>query len=80
MKFPLLPRKHPHYGASNHGYARWLPAEYEDGMSLPKGFNANHLYHGHPLPLVSANEGTQVLGQFLGDQLWTVLDGWRGGL
>ncbi|KAJ6655701.1 hypothetical protein lerEdw1_004754 [Lerista edwardsae] len=45
-------RKHPHYGASNHGYARWLPAEYEDGLSLPKGFSANHLYHGHPLPLV----------------------------
>ncbi|CAI5795086.1 myeloperoxidasemyeloperoxidase-like [Podarcis lilfordi] len=45
-------RKHPHFGMSNHGYARWLPAEYEDGVSLPKGLIQGQLYHGHPLPLV----------------------------
>ncbi|XP_061460712.1 myeloperoxidase-like [Rhineura floridana] len=45
-------RKHPHFGASNHGYARWLPAEYEDGVSLPRGLIQGQLYHGHPLPLV----------------------------
>ncbi|XP_060115618.1 myeloperoxidase-like [Heteronotia binoei] len=45
-------RKHPHYGASNHGYARWLPAEYEDGKSLPRGLTEGKLYNGHPLPLV----------------------------
>uniref|UniRef100_A0ABM5EMT2 Myeloperoxidase-like n=1 Tax=Pogona vitticeps TaxID=103695 RepID=A0ABM5EMT2_9SAUR len=45
-------RKNPHFGMSNHGYARWLPAEYEDGMSLPRGLIPGQLYHGHPLPLV----------------------------
>ncbi|XP_015269114.1 PREDICTED: myeloperoxidase-like [Gekko japonicus] len=45
-------RKHPHYGASNHGYARWLPAEYEDGKSLPQGLTEGKLYNGYPLPLV----------------------------
>ncbi|XP_042298513.1 myeloperoxidase-like [Sceloporus undulatus] len=45
-------RKHPHYGASNRGYARWLPAEYEDGISLPRGLIQGQLYNGHPLPLV----------------------------
>ncbi|XP_060622999.2 myeloperoxidase-like [Anolis sagrei] len=44
--------KHPHYGASNHGYARWLPAEYEDGISLPRGLIQGQLYKGHTLPLV----------------------------
>nr|XP_016854566.1 PREDICTED: myeloperoxidase isoform X2 [Anolis carolinensis] len=45
-------RKHPHYGASNRGYARWLPAEYEDGISLPRGLIQGQLYNGHTLPLV----------------------------
>ncbi|XP_054857793.1 eosinophil peroxidase-like [Eublepharis macularius] len=45
-------RKHPHFGASNHGYARWLPAEYEDGKSLPQGLLQGKLHNGYPLPLV----------------------------
>ncbi|KAF7236992.1 Myeloperoxidase [Varanus komodoensis] len=45
-------RQNPHFGASNHGYARWLPAEYEDGISLPRGLIEGQLYNGHPLPLV----------------------------
>uniref|UniRef100_A0A8C3P7V5 Eosinophil peroxidase n=1 Tax=Chrysemys picta bellii TaxID=8478 RepID=A0A8C3P7V5_CHRPI len=45
-------RKHSYLGASNHGYARWLPAEYEDGVSLPKGLTEGKLYNGFPLPLV----------------------------
>ncbi|XP_070802404.1 eosinophil peroxidase-like [Pituophis catenifer annectens] len=45
-------REHPHFGVANHAYARWLPAEYEDGISLPRGLIAGQLYHGHPLPLV----------------------------
>ncbi|XP_059573530.1 myeloperoxidase-like [Alligator mississippiensis] len=45
-------RKHPHLGASNHGFARLLPAEYEDGISLPKGVTEGKLYNGFVLPLV----------------------------
>ncbi|XP_077168670.1 myeloperoxidase [Paroedura picta] len=45
-------RKHPHYGASNHAYARWLPPEYEDGLSLPQGLIEGKLYNGYALPLV----------------------------
>ncbi|XP_038232110.1 myeloperoxidase-like [Dermochelys coriacea] len=45
-------RKHSYFGASNHGYARWLPAEYEDGVSLPRGLTEGKLYNGFPLPLV----------------------------
>nr|XP_056720951.1 myeloperoxidase-like [Euleptes europaea] len=45
-------RKHPHLGASNRGYTRWLPAEYEDGKSLPRGFTEEKLYNGYPLPMV----------------------------
>ncbi|XP_030392889.1 myeloperoxidase-like [Gopherus evgoodei] len=45
-------RKHSYFGTSNHGYARWLPAEYEDGVSLPKGLTEGKLYNGFPLPLV----------------------------
>ncbi|KAM6463099.1 myeloperoxidase-like isoform 2-T2 [Liasis olivaceus] len=45
-------REHPHFGVANHAYARWLPAEYEDGISLPRGLIEGQLYHGHPLPMV----------------------------
>ncbi|XP_009868108.1 PREDICTED: LOW QUALITY PROTEIN: myeloperoxidase-like, partial [Apaloderma vittatum] len=30
-------RKHSHWGSSNRAFARWLPAEYEDGVSVPRG-------------------------------------------
>ncbi|XP_053131033.1 myeloperoxidase-like isoform X2 [Hemicordylus capensis] len=30
----------------------WLPAEYEDGISIPRGLIPGQLYHGHPLPPV----------------------------
>uniref|UniRef100_F7BJ77 Myeloperoxidase n=1 Tax=Monodelphis domestica TaxID=13616 RepID=F7BJ77_MONDO len=45
-------RVHPNRGASNRGYARWLPAEYEDGISLPKGATEGKLHNGFPLLLV----------------------------
>ncbi|XP_059827383.1 eosinophil peroxidase-like [Hypanus sabinus] len=45
-------RKIPHLGASNMPYIRWLPAEYEDGFSLPKGWTDGKCYNGFPLPLV----------------------------
>ncbi|KAJ7417387.1 myeloperoxidase [Pitangus sulphuratus] len=45
-------RKHPHLGSSNRGFARWLPAVYEDGVSVPRGAREGRKYNGFPLPLV----------------------------
>ncbi|XP_062887105.1 myeloperoxidase-like isoform X2 [Mobula hypostoma] len=45
-------RKIPHLGASNMPYIRWLPAQYEDRFSLPKGWIDGKRYNGFPLPLV----------------------------
>ncbi|XP_078526807.1 myeloperoxidase-like [Lissotriton helveticus] len=45
-------RARPTLGVSDTAYARWLPAEYEDGVSLPQGWTEGKLYNGHPLPLV----------------------------
>ncbi|XP_063154833.1 myeloperoxidase [Candoia aspera] len=44
----------PTLGASNRPYVRWLPQEYEDGISLPRGWTETKLYSGFPLPLVRA--------------------------
>lgn len=40
-------------GASNRAFARWLPAEYEDGFSLPFGWTPGVKRSGFPVPLVS---------------------------
>ncbi|NXJ08990.1 PERM Myeloperoxidase, partial [Odontophorus gujanensis] len=45
-------RKHSHLGVSNWAFARWLPAVYEDGVSVPRGASEGKLYNGFPLPLV----------------------------
>lgn len=45
-------RRIPTLGASNRPYARWLPQEYEDGVSLPRGWTETKLYSGFRLPLV----------------------------
>ncbi|XP_072445622.1 eosinophil peroxidase-like isoform X1 [Chiloscyllium punctatum] len=45
-------RKNPYLGAANNALARWLPAEYEDGFSLPKGWTGKKLYSRFRLPLV----------------------------
>uniref|UniRef100_UPI00398E3C45 myeloperoxidase-like n=1 Tax=Pristiophorus japonicus TaxID=55135 RepID=UPI00398E3C45 len=45
-------RKIPRLGAANVAFARWLPAQYEDGFSLPKGWTRRTLYSGFRLPLV----------------------------
>ncbi|XP_041075162.1 eosinophil peroxidase [Polyodon spathula] len=45
-------RKFPLWGASNTPYVRWLPAEYDDGFSLPRGWNSERLHHGFTLPPV----------------------------
>ncbi|NWI88223.1 PERM Myeloperoxidase, partial [Pitta sordida] len=45
-------RKHSHLGSSNRGFARWLPAVYEDGVSVPRGASEGMRYNGFALPLV----------------------------
>ncbi|XP_048387275.1 thyroid peroxidase [Stegostoma tigrinum] len=45
-------RNNPRWGSTNSALARWLPPEYEDGFSQPKGWNPEHLYRGFKLPLV----------------------------
>ncbi|TNM91909.1 hypothetical protein fugu_018921 [Takifugu bimaculatus] len=43
--------KNPRLGASNTPFTRWLPAQYDDGISQPKGFN-NRTINNFLLPLV----------------------------
>ncbi|XP_047677522.1 thyroid peroxidase [Tachysurus fulvidraco] len=45
-------RNKPLWGAASTVLARWLPAEYEDGESQPKGWNIGHQYRGFHLPPV----------------------------
>ncbi|XP_057572049.1 eosinophil peroxidase [Hippopotamus amphibius kiboko] len=47
-------KKRPWLGASNQALARWLPAEYEDGRSLPFGWTPGRRRKGFLLPLVRA--------------------------
>lgn len=47
-------------GAANRALARWLPADYEDGLSLPYGWTPGKMRNGYPVPPVSpepAEEG-----------------------
>ncbi|XP_073529588.1 thyroid peroxidase [Phyllobates terribilis] len=45
-------RNHPSWGASNTVLSRWLPSQYEDGFSEPKGWNTDFLYMNFSLPQV----------------------------
>ncbi|XP_009073008.1 PREDICTED: eosinophil peroxidase-like [Acanthisitta chloris] len=45
-------RRNPTLGASNRALVRWLPAEYEDGVSVPRGWTEGRRFSGFPLPLV----------------------------
>ncbi|XP_068923502.1 eosinophil peroxidase [Petaurus breviceps papuanus] len=47
-------RRKPWLGASNQALARWLPAEYEDRISLPYGWTPGKKRNGFALPLVRA--------------------------
>ncbi|KAI4532969.1 hypothetical protein MG293_015988 [Ovis ammon polii] len=47
-------RRSPTLGASNRAFARWLPAEYEDGFSLPFGWTPGVKRSGFPVPLARA--------------------------
>lgn len=50
----VLPsRRSPTLGASNRAFARWLPAEYEDGVSVPFGWTPGVNRYGFKVPLVS---------------------------
>uniref|UniRef100_A0A669FAT1 Myeloid-specific peroxidase n=1 Tax=Oreochromis niloticus TaxID=8128 RepID=A0A669FAT1_ORENI len=44
--------KNPRLGASNTPFTRWLPAEYDDGVSEPKGWNRTRKFNNFLLPLV----------------------------
>ena len=50
-------RRNPALGAANRALARWLPAEYEDGLSLPFGWTPGRTRNGFPLPPVRAGPG-----------------------
>ncbi|XP_032946415.1 eosinophil peroxidase [Rhinolophus ferrumequinum] len=47
-------KKRPWLGSSNLALARWLPAEYEDRLSLPFGWTPGKRRNGFLLPLVRA--------------------------
>ncbi|KAM9208871.1 myeloperoxidase [Dugong dugon] len=47
-------RRSPTLGASNRPFVRWLPAEYEDGFSLPYGWTPGVKRGGFPVPLTRA--------------------------
>ncbi|XP_073421308.1 myeloperoxidase-like [Dendrobates tinctorius] len=47
-------RKKPILGASNTGYKRLLKPEYEDGISLPRGWTKSRPINGFTLPLARA--------------------------
>ncbi|XP_017269351.1 eosinophil peroxidase [Kryptolebias marmoratus] len=44
--------KNTRWGASNVPFDRWLPSEYEDRLSLPKGWTNGMKVNNHLLPLV----------------------------
>ncbi|XP_040897759.1 eosinophil peroxidase-like [Toxotes jaculatrix] len=45
-------RENTRWGTSNIPFNRWLPAEYQDGLSLPKGWDSELPVDGRILPLV----------------------------
>nr|XP_032835638.1 eosinophil peroxidase-like [Petromyzon marinus] len=45
-------RANPRLGAANVALVRWLPAEYDDNASLPRGWDEAKLHNGFALPSV----------------------------
>ncbi|KAF5909612.1 thyroid peroxidase, partial [Clarias magur] len=67
-------RNKPLWGAASTILARWLPAEYEDGESQPKGWGIGHQYNGFHLPPVRevSNKIMQISSQCcLKDEAYT---------
>ncbi|XP_034026229.1 eosinophil peroxidase-like [Thalassophryne amazonica] len=44
--------KNTRWGSANIPFARWLPANYQDNIVLPKGWDPQRTINGHILPLV----------------------------
>lgn len=61
-------RKKPSLGAANRALARWLPAEYEDGLSLPFGWTPGKTRNGFSLPL-PRKVSNQIAGYLNKDDL-----------
>ncbi|XP_077021024.1 lactoperoxidase isoform X2 [Tamandua tetradactyla] len=59
-------RRNPALGAANRALARWLPAEYEDGLSLPFGWTPGKTRNGFPLPL--AREVSNQVVSYLSEE------------
>ncbi|XP_028269796.1 eosinophil peroxidase-like isoform X2 [Parambassis ranga] len=66
-------RNNPRWGSSNTPLARWLPSEYEDGISTPKGWTSDQRVNGHFLPLVRevSNNILAANGDLINDPLYT---------
>ncbi|OPJ79408.1 myeloperoxidase [Patagioenas fasciata monilis] len=61
-------RRNPSLGASNRALVRWLPAEYEDGVSVPHGWTEGKRHSGFPFPLVR-QVSNEIWGQFIDHDL-----------
>uniref|UniRef100_A0A8C3YN05 Lactoperoxidase n=1 Tax=Catagonus wagneri TaxID=51154 RepID=A0A8C3YN05_9CETA len=59
-------RRNPALGAANRALARWLPAEYEDGLSLPFGWTPGKTRNGFPVPL--AREVSNEIASYLNEE------------
>ncbi|XP_037019600.2 lactoperoxidase isoform X1 [Artibeus jamaicensis] len=59
-------RRNPELGAANRALARWLPAEYEDGLSLPFGWTPGKTRNGFPVPL--AREVSNQIASYLNEE------------
>ncbi|MBN3294947.1 PERT peroxidase, partial [Amia calva] len=46
-------RQHPRWGAANTPYRRWLPPQYQDGRSVPRGWDPQHRHTLPPVRVVS---------------------------
>ncbi|XP_078278947.1 eosinophil peroxidase-like [Rhinoraja longicauda] len=58
-------RQRPLQGASNTQFIRWLPARYEDEISLPVGWTSGKLISGFPVPLV--REVSNIILKIIGE-------------
>ncbi|XP_006889511.1 PREDICTED: lactoperoxidase [Elephantulus edwardii] len=61
-------RNNPMLGAANKALARWLPAQYEDGVSLPMGWTPGKMHNGFPLPL-AREVSNQIAGYLKEDDV-----------
>ncbi|XP_068166580.1 eosinophil peroxidase-like [Antennarius striatus] len=66
------------FGASNTPFVRWLPSEYEDNYTIPRGWEPETEYNDFPLPLsrLVSNRVVKIAnenGDLTNDQLYTFL-------